>query len=290
MPPETDLFILAGPTASGKTDLALSLAEKHDAEIVNVDAYQVYCDLPILTAAPTLAQRELVPHHLVGILDATSDLNAVDYAALAQAAMADIRRRGRRILLVGGSGFYLEALLGSSSQAPPPDATIRREVEQLTPGERLVALQQIDPSASAAVDLQNPRRVQRALEIVRQTGKPFAHFAPKPLPPVCGAVLELPRELLHKRIIARVDTMLALGAIDEVRRFDATGPCGKTAAHTLGLNEIRLLLRGAISRDECREKIIIATRQYAKRQLTWFRNRSPWPWLPPEKIEWRTIA
>jgi len=283
MTAETDLFILVGPTASGKTDLALALAARAGAEIVNVDAYQIYRGLPVLTAAPTVEQRARVPHHLVETLDPAAELSALEYAALAQVAMTDIRQRKRRILLVGGAGFYLEAILGASSTAPPPDAAIRLAVEQLDPGERLTELQRLDPTAATVVDLQNPRRVQRALEIVRQTGRPFACFAPAPLPAVAGAVIDLPREILQQRIVARVDAMLAGGAVEEVRNLNLHG---KTCGQAIGLTEIRQLIAGAISLQECREKIIVATRQYAKRQLTWFRNRSPWPWLPPAEINW----
>ncbi len=274
-----DVFVLAGPTASGKSALAVELAEKWDAEIISADAYQVYRGLGLLTAQPNSAEKARVRHHLVNALEPECDFNAADFAWLARTALEDIRTRNKRAIVVGGSGFYLEALFDGLPKTPPPDEAIRQRLGLLTLEEMVAELRQLDPTAAAIVDLRNPRRVQRAIEIVAVSGQPFASFAREPDRSVRGLVLELDRTVLLQRIEQRTDALLENGAIEEVR---ALGPCSATCAKAIGLAEISAFLAGQITLPLCRKRIVIATRQYAKRQMTWFRNRARWPLVAPE--------
>ena len=274
-----DVFVIAGPTASGKSALAVELAERSNAEIVSADAYQIYRGLPVLTAQPSPDQLTRVPHHLVNQMEPECDFSAADFARMAGAAMEEIRRRGKRIVVVGGSGFYLEALFDGLPRTPPADADLRERLRLLPTEELAAELRQLDPAAAANVDLKNPRRIQRAIEIVTLTGRPFAEFAVRPDASVRGLVLGVSRDVLQQRIEARTDAMLANGAVEEVR---ALGPCSATCAKALGVSVISEFLAGKISRAQCREQIFIATRQYAKRQRTWFRNRARWEWVAPE--------
>lgn len=274
-----DVFAIAGPTASGKSTLAVELAERWNAEIISADAYQIYRGLAILTAQPNSVQRARVRHHLVDVLEPTAEFSAADFARLAQTALEDIRSRNKSALVVGGAGFYLEALFDGLPETPPPDESIRTRLRNLTLPEMIEELREFDPTALEIVDLKNPRRVQRALEIVSITGKPFASFQREPDHSVRGLVLDVSREILHDRIEQRVDAMLQNGAIDEARTL---GPRSTTCGKSIGVAEISAFLAGEISLDECRARIVIATRQYAKRQRTWFRNRARWDFVAPE--------
>ncbi|MEO7931968.1 MAG: tRNA (adenosine(37)-N6)-dimethylallyltransferase MiaA [Chthoniobacterales bacterium] len=274
-----DVFVLAGPTASGKSALAVELAEQWDAEIISADAYQVYRGLAVLTAQPNSTEKKRVRHHLVDVLGPQVESSAADFARLARAALEEIRGRNKRALVVGGSGFYLEAFFDGLPETPPPNEAIRQRLSSLTLPEMVAELQRLDPTATAIVDLQNPRRVQRAIEIVTVTGQPFASFAREPDRSVRGLVLDPGRDVLLQRIEQRTAALLENGALEEVRTL---GPCSATCRKTIGLAEISAFLTGEITLAQCHERIVIATRQYAKRQRTWFRHRARWPLVMPE--------
>lgn len=273
MPPNpTDFFILAGPTAVGKSDIAVAVAERCGGEIVGADAFQIYRGLDILTAKPPRELRTRIPHHLIGEIPLTQSFDVAQYLTLARARIAEIRTRGHIPIVVGGTGMYLRALMRGLADLPGADATIRAELEARPLVDLQRQLAELDPEGASHIDLLNPRRVIRALEVCLLTGRPFSSFreqwsaedsAPR------GAILTLDRETLHTRIERRTIAMFNAGVIDEVAHCGELGP---TAAQVLGLREIRAHLHGEMSRAECITAIAQATRQYAKRQITWFRR------------------
>jgi tRNA dimethylallyltransferase len=279
LPAET--VIIAGPTGAGKTDLALRLAQRLGGEIVGADAFQVYAGLPVLTAQPDPSQRALVPHHLIGCVDPLESFDAGSYLRMAEPVIAGIAARGRPPIVVGGTGLYLKSLLGGLDEMPPGDPELREELAAMDLPTLIARLARLDPAAPAAVDCANRRRVERALEIVTLTGEPLAasRKGSRPLPAgVRALLLGRAREELHARIAANVETMFARGVEAEVAALppERVGP---TASGTLGLREIRALVDGEMTREETRDAIVTATRRYAKRQLTWFRNQHDFPVL-----------
>ncbi len=273
IPAET--LVIAGPTGAGKTDLSLRLAERLGGEIVGADAFQIYAGLPILTAQPTPGQLARVPHHLVGSVDPSEAYDAARYRREAMAVLRDLSARGKRPIVVGGTGLYVKALLGGLDELPDQDPVLREEFSQSDLSTLVERLRERDPEGAASIDCANRRRVERALEIVTLTGKPLSEVrkGPRPMPPgVRGILIMRERGELNHRIAANVEAMFARGVEAEVAALpeEKTGP---TASMTLGLREIRDLLRGGTSRAEAQEAIIGATRRYAKRQMTWFRNQ-----------------
>ncbi len=271
-------IFVTGPTGCGKSAVAVALCELlGDAEIVSADAYQVYRGMETLTAAPSAADRACVKHHLLSFLDPSASWDAASHARRAHEALADMAARGRRAVVVGGSGLYVKFISHGISPAPPSDPTLRAELERLPLEELAARLRELDPEGAAATPLQNPRYVVRNLEIVLLGGKPLAHWRANWDPCPCGPGFALARETddLDMRISIRADRMLDEGAVDEVRRLGTLSP---TAEQTLGLKQIRALLGGGMSRAKCAEAIALATRQYAKRQRTWLRRER---WLAP---------
>jgi len=268
---------LAGPTSVGKSDIALALAARHRGEIVCADAFQLYREFPVLSAQPSAADRERVPHHLFGSIPCSGEMDAAQYAGRALAVIADIIARGKTPLVVGGSGLYLQALTAGLPPLPAIDPAIRAEVRSMTLEAMLARLQQLDPASLPAIDVRNPRRVARRLELCRQTGRPASEILTAPPVPsgLRGVVLTRNRDDLNARIAAAVEARLAGGAIEEVRAVRATA--GGTARQILGWREITALLDGGIDRATCVELVTTATRRYAKRQLTWFRAKSTFP-------------
>ena len=267
-------FFLAGPTAVGKTDVALAVAEACGGEIVGADAFQVYAGLDILTAKPPREALARVPHHLVGSVPLSEAFNVARYREAALAAMEDIRRRGRLPIVAGGTGLYLRALTHGLADIPPTPPELRAELAATPLPALLARLQALDPAAAAAIDTKNPRRVLRAVEVCLITGKPFSSFRREweAQPLFHGVLLERSREELHGRIDRRTEAMFAEGAVEEVRAALATGEISATAQQVIGWREITALLRGELSREEAITAIRQATRRYAKRQLTWFRR------------------
>ena len=268
---------LAGPTSVGKSDIALALAERHAGEIVCADAFQLYREFPVLSAQPSSEDQARVPHHLFGSVPCTGDMDAALFAVHALDVITAIVARGKIPFVVGGSGLYLQALTAGLPQLPSIDPALREEVRGMTLGDMLSQLQSLDPASLSVIDVHNPRRVARRLELCRQTGQPASQILTEPPVPegLRGLVLTRDRGDLNARIAAAVEARLAGGAIDEVRAARTTA--GGTARQILGWREITALLDGEIDRTTCAELVTTATRQYAKRQLTWFRAKSTFP-------------
>jgi len=272
-------FFLVGPTAVGKTALAIELAEQFDAEIVNADAFQVYRDLDVLTAKPDAEAQRRVRHHVLSQISLFETMSAASFRELARAALSDVHSRKKNAIVVGGSGLYLKAITHGFDQVPPPDPKMREELNRLPQKELAERLQKLSPELAARTDLKNPRRVIRAIEIAASVipSRIVATDAvcePRSAPAATatnGVLLLRDRDDLYQRINERVNAMFRDGVEEEVR---ALQDIGQTAASALGLKEIRALIAGQISREECIAKIQQATRRYAKRQLTWFRHQT----------------
>ena len=278
----TPLYV-CGPTASGKTALALELARQHHGEIVNADAFQLYRGLDTLTAAPSAAEQALVPHHLFSVLDPAEPNDAQSYATLATTVIEEIIARGRTPIVTGGSGLYLKFLTHGAAPLPQGEPALRTELEELPLEELVRRLEELDPAEAARTNLQNRRYVSRALEICLLTGKRASELRDQwesatrdRVAALRGYVIQLPRPELHARIARRTKAMLDGGAIEEVAA--AVSSVSETCGKAIGFREIQALLRGEIDRPTCEELINAATRQYAKRQETWFRRES---WLTP---------
>ena len=281
-----DTFFIVGPTAVGKTSLAIELAKQFDAEIVNADAFQIYRGLDILTAKPnSIAQRQ-VRHHLLGQVSLAETMSAVRFGELAGSVLADIRSRGKNAIIAGGSGLYVKAITHGFGEVPPPDLKLREELSSLSISELSRRLKELNQDVAARTDLKNPRRVIRAIEIAsvatansggsggNATATAAITESNGSISEPAGVLLLRDRNDLYQRINERVNAMFQEGVEDEVRALHNIGP---TAANALGLKEIRALLGGQISRAECIAKIQQATRRYAKRQLTWFRHQTTFP-------------
>jgi tRNA dimethylallyltransferase len=282
------VLILAGPTASGKTDLALALAEAFDAEIVGADSRQIYRGMPVGTAAPPVETLASVPHHLIGFLDPHERYSAARYASDAFAAIRDIRARGKRAIVVGGTGFYLRALIGGVELAPQHDEALRSRLAREAhthPSEFLhewLALR--DPSRAAALHPGDTYRVLRALEIALAL-RPGVR--PEPLPTLASeripwqmVFLDVPLAQLDARIAERTARMLEGGLIEEAETV-----CGDAVAGSaVGYPQALAFLRGWSTRDELRVSLERATRRYARRQRAWFRAERSALWMPPESV------
>jgi tRNA dimethylallyltransferase len=272
------VLILAGPTAAGKTELALELAERFDAEIVGADSRQIYRDMPIGTAAPTAEQRARVPHHLIGFLDPHERYSAARYAADALAAIHDIVTRGKRALVVGGTGFYVRALCGdvalSSAYDPLLRSRLAREARMHPPDVLHAWLASLDPKRADTLPPSDRYRVVRALEIALAPPAEVTAEAPRSLR-AAGiasrkAFLDLDDDELDRRIERRTDAMLAAGLVAEAERVGTHA----VAADAVGYPHALAYARGWCSAGELRSLLIRATRRYARRQRTWFRSET----------------
>jgi tRNA dimethylallyltransferase len=273
-PISTPLFIIAGPTAVGKSAFAVAVAERCGGEIVGADAFQVYRGLDLLTAKPSADLRARVPHHLIGEIPLTQSFDVAQYLERARTQIAEIHARGHRPIVVGGTGLYLRALSHGLADLPGANAELRAQLETQPLADLQRQLAELDPVGARQIDLQNPRRVIRAVEVCRLTGRPFSSFREewdRPAPHVHGAVLTMDRAALHERIERRTKMMFAEGVVEEVR---SCGTVGATAGQTLGLREIRALMAGEMNEEACIAAIQQSTRQYAKRQMTWFRREA----------------
>lgn len=285
-------IFLAGPTAVGKSALALALAEKLGGEIISVDSMQVYRGLDIGTAKPTATERARVPHHLIDVAELTEAFDAAKFVTLAEAAVKGIQSRGRIPIFCGGTGLYFKAYLEGLGAAPPSDEKLRAELESIPLAELLRELEQRDPVTFEKIDRNNPRRVIRALEVIRLTGKPFsvqrARWGEAPDEPTTSQAgsphqmfcLSRPAPDLHARINTRVDEMFAAGLVEETRQLLQRGlEQNKTAMQAIGYRQVVEHLRGERSLPETTELVKIKTRQFAKRQLTWFRKHANAQWI-----------
>lgn len=270
LPPRT-LFIV-GPTASGKSALALAVAEKLGGEIVNADAFQLYAGMDILTAKPPPADLTRVPHHLYSVLPLSESCDAQRYHALAMPVIEDIASRGRVPIVVGGSGLYIKALTHGLSPLPAASPALRERFKHLSSAEKVAWLILRDPEAETTVNLRNPRYVERALEICLLTGRPQSALRQSFVqnePQVNGVILQWDRDALYDRINRRTLAMFEAGMIAEVAALENLSP---TAEKAIGIREVRDHLTGRVSLAETIAAIQQATRRYAKRQITWFRR------------------
>lgn len=274
-------WFLAGPTASGKTDLGIALAQRIDAEIVALDSMTVYRGLDIGTAKPPLSERAGVPHHLFDILDPCDEYHVAAYIAAARVSCEGIVSRGRVPLFVGGTGLYLRSLLRGLFDGPSADADLRARLERelVSLGEAALhaKLASVDPVLAARLHPRDTRRVIRGLEVRELTGQPLSRLQTQAAPrvedrPTRVYWLDPRRDWLHERIERRARRMFVDGLVEETRRvLDGCG-FGQTASQALGYAEVLEHLRGRCSLEDAVENTIIHTRQFAKRQCTWFRN------------------
>lgn len=277
-----DPLYICGPTASGKSALALEMATKLDGEIVNADAFQLYRGLELISAAPAAAELAQVPHHLYGVLDPSTAADAGSYLRLARPVIADIQARGKTPIVTGGSGLYLKFLTHGPAPLPTPDAALRAQLDARPLAELVAELELLDPVEAARTALKNRRFVSRALEICLLSGHQASALRDRWEAQTAslagqlrGCVIHRSRPDLHARIASRTRAMLDGGAIEEVAALThASANCAKA----IGVPEIRAMLAGEIDRATCEERINAATRQYAKRQESWFRREL---WLEP---------
>ena len=293
------ILFLVGPTAVGKSEVALLLAERFHGEIVSVDSMQVYRGMDIGTAKPSTSDRSRIAHHLLDVVDVTQPFDAAQFVGLATRAVLDIEKRGRTPIFCGGTGLYFKAFLEGLGESPPADPGLRAELESISLADLLQELAEKDPITYGRIDRFNPRRVIRAVEVIRLTGKPFAQqradwegsrhastaSASAPDAP-CLIGLTRPLEDLRHRIDLRVERMFRLGLIAETERLLQQGLSrNRTALQALGYHQVQQYLTGVRSLPETIELAKTKTRQFAKRQMTWFRRQLDVEWLVVESRE-----
>ena len=281
------LLALVGPTASGKTEAGIRLAEALDAEILSVDSMLVYRGMDIGTAKPTREQRARVPHHLLDLVEPSEPFSVAAFQAEAREAARGVRRRGRRPLLVGGSGLYYRAVV-DDLEFPGTERSVRQELEAeaaAVGGDGLYGrLRDVDPVAASRIEPGNVRRTVRALEVAAITGRPFSSFAASwesyPVERVRAAGIRMPAELLAARVERRVGDMLDAGWLDEVRALVEAGFGGwLTSTQAIGYAELARHLAGALSLEEAVATTVKRTRAFARRQMAWFRRDPRIAWF-----------
>jgi len=282
------LIVIAGATASGKSARALEWAQREGGVVINADASQLYADLRVLSARPSAEEGAQVPHRLYGVRDGAHACSAAEWAALDKADIAAAHAGGRVPVLVGGTGLYLRVLLHGIAAVPPIDPEVRAQVRALGPAAAHAALAHADPAAAARLDPADRQRVMRALEVVRATGRPLAQWQTRTTGGIADAVslramvVETDPALLAARIEVRLEAMLAEGALAEVAALLARGlhpdlPVMKA----VGVRPFAAHLAGELPLAQALERAAAQTRQYAKRQRTWFRNQTPgWERVP----------
>lgn len=289
--------LIAGPTASGKSDLAVRLALALEAQgraatVINADSAQVYADLAVLSARPTAEEMQGVPHRLFGEWDAAETCSAADWAARAKQAIAEVHRAGGVPILVGGTGLYLRTLLDGIAPVPPIDPTVRTEVRALPVAEAHAALAREDPKRAATLAATDSARIARSLEVMRSTRRSLAAWQAERVGGIAAeislrpAILLPPRDWLYSRCDARFAQMLEEGAIEEVRKLLARNlDPALPVMRAIGVPEIVDYLAGAGTLAETAARGAQATRNYAKRQYTWLRRQPPPDWLRVEGID-----
>ncbi len=282
--PLDDCWFLTWPTASGKTAVGLELAARLHAEIISLDSMAVYRGMDIGTAKPTLAERQAVTHYLIDVVDPDQEYSLAQYVAAAHSAVEEIASRRRVALFVGGTPLYLKSLLRGIFSGPPADWALRRQWQALVDGEGVEALHarlaQVDPLSARRLHARDTRRVIRALEVWEKTGQSISELQrqfdrARPAEACRVFALAWPRSELARRIDARVDAMFAAGFVDEVRGLvDGPHPPGRTARQAVGYREVIEHLQGARNLCDTIELVKLRTRQFSKRQMTWFRSLS----------------
>jgi tRNA dimethylallyltransferase len=283
--PKPPVALIAGPTASGKSSLALSLAEQSGGVIVNADSAQVYRDLPVLSAAPTAEERTRAEHRLYGFLHGSTPCSAADWAQRARGEIADVHAQGRLPILTGGTGLYLRTLLDGIAPVPPIDPQIRSEVRDASVEQNLLQLKELDAEAAARLKRSDKTRIARALEVARSTGRTLAQWQEKREGGIGGEIrlrpliLLPPRDWLYKRCDERLARMVELGAVAEVKALLARELNPKLPImRAIGVREIAAYLAGDLTLEEAVAAGQQATRRYAKRQYTWFTHQPPAEW------------
>lgn len=280
------LIVIAGPTGSGKSALALGLAQRLDGEIVNYDSVQIYRGFDIGSAKPSVEERALVPHHLYDAADPTDEINAADYAKLARETCEAIHARGKRAILVGGTFFWLRALLSGLPELPGRDETLRRRIRAVSlrarGPERLHRwLARVDPVSGARIAVADRHRVERALEVWLLSGRPISSWsreAGDELPAI-KIGLRLDRAGLNARLDARVEEMYAQGLLEETRRLLSASPGTARPFGSIGYREAVATIRGELTEAEAIAETRRRTRAYAKRQMTWLRSERNVQWV-----------
>ncbi len=283
------VIVICGATATGKSELALAVAKVFDGEIVNADSMQIYRGMDIGTAKLAVHERESINHHLLDVLDVTHDSTVAWYQNAARTAITEIQSRGKRAIVVGGTGLYIKSILDELN-FPDTDAAVResleKELEAVGLNVLFERLERLDPAAAIAIDRANSRRVIRALEVIEITGKPFTANLPREAstryPDAQQFGLVMDRQNLNERISERVDGMWQAGFVNEVDGLIQSGITqGRTAQLALGYAQIIAMRKGLMSEDEAREDTKRATRQYARRQETWFSRDGRITWISP---------
>jgi tRNA dimethylallyltransferase len=283
-----EIPVIAGPTAVGKSSLALALAEQYNAEIISADSRQIYKYLDIGTAKPTKSELKKIPHHLIDILEPDESYSAARFASEARAVMEKLERQGKRFMIVGGTGLYIRALIDGLSQIPPADAGIRNELNKIAEKSGCESLHAIltesDPDSAKNLKVKDKVRIIRALEVFRITGIPMSQWQKgervKDGRKYRLIVLNMEREFLYRRIEDRVDDMIARGLFGETEKIIRMGfSRDVNAFKTVGYNESIAFLNGEIARERTVELIKQNTRRYAKRQITWFRGMPQAEWI-----------
>ena len=290
-----DVVAIVGPTASGKSRLALALAEKVGGEIVNADSLQAYRGLDIGTAKPGAEERARVAHHLIDILDPGETYSAGEFSRRATGAIGEIGGRGKTAILVGGSGLYLRALWSGIAPLPPADPAVRAEIERELAERGVEALAdelaKVDPATARRIGRRDTQRILRALEVERSSGVALSEwirrspFGSSRLP-MRKVGLTLPRAVLYDRIEARAREMLSRGWLEEVRTLLASGvPVSAPAFQAIGYSELVAVIEGRIGFEAAVTSLITRTRRFAKRQETWFRREPGIEWLDARRME-----
>ena len=283
------LVVICGATATGKSDLAVLLAEKINAEIINADSMQLYRGMDIGTAKIGIDQRQGIAHHMMDLLDVTEDANVAWYQEKARSVISEIHGRGKDAIIVGGTGLYIKAILDELN-FPATDPVVRAELELELATKGIAPLferlEKLDPAAALVIDKANSRRVIRALEVIKITGKPFTANLPReessryPNAKQFGLVMD--RDSLSERISLRVDQMWEKGLVQEAEKLLAAGIMqGTTAQRALGYAQVIAQIEGKVSQEEAQEETKRATRQYARRQETWFSRDERITWISP---------
>jgi tRNA dimethylallyltransferase len=291
------LVVIAGATATGKSALSIALAEPIDAEIINADSMQVYRGMDIGTAKITVDERQGIRHHMLDVLDVNQDSTVAWYQGDARAVIDEIHSRGKNVVMVGGTGLYIKAVideLNFPDTDPMVRHTLNKEAEELGIDSMFERLEKLDPAAALAIDRANLRRIIRALEVIEITGKPFTANLPRqesvryPNARQFGLVMD--REDLSERIDARVNAMFEQGLVAEVEKLISAGLLqGRTAQRALGYSQVISYLNNELSLDAAIEETKRATRQYARRQETWFSRDSRIKWIATRQNRLETI-
>jgi tRNA dimethylallyltransferase len=283
--PKPPVLLIAGPTASGKSALALAAAEQIKDVIVNADSAQLYRDLRILSAAPTAAERVRAEHRLYGVRDGADPCSAADWAAIARSEIANIHNQERVPILVGGTGLYLRTVLDGIAPVPPIDPAIRRSVRSASTTENYARLVELDPAAASRIKAADTTRIARALEVVLSTGRTLKDWQTQREGGIGDAIklrpliLLPPRKWLYQRCDERLTQMIDAGAVAEVEALLTRGlDPNLPVMCAIGVREIAAYLRGEVTLDEAIATAQQATRRYAKRQYTWFANQPPAEW------------